>query len=99
MAEPESAAASIPTLFRAAVRRCPDAPAVVGSGRDLSFSALDIASDGVAAALVKAGITRGERIALYCPNGAAFVIAYLGILKAGACVVPINLLLNPLEIG
>jgi long-chain acyl-CoA synthetase len=99
MAEPESAAASIPALFRAAVRRCPGEPAVVGGGRDLSYSALDAASDGVAGALVQAGTTRGERIALYCPNGAAFVIAYLGILKAGACVVPINLLLNPLEIG
>ena len=99
MAEPESAAASIPTLFRAAVRRWPDAPAVVGGGPDLSFSALDAASDGVAGALAQAGVGCGDRVALYCPNGAAFVIAYLGILKAGACVVPINLLLNPLEIG
>jgi long-chain acyl-CoA synthetase len=97
--EPEPAAASIPALFRAGVRRWPDAPAVVGGGRDLSFADLDAASDGVAGALAQAGIARGERVGLYCPNGAAFVVAYLGVLKAGACVVPINLLLNPLEIG
>jgi long-chain acyl-CoA synthetase len=72
---------------------------VVGGGPDLSFYALDAASDGVAGALAQAGVGCGERVGLYCSNGAAFVTAYLGILKAGACVVPINLMLNPLEIG
>ncbi|MDX1810819.1 MAG: long-chain fatty acid--CoA ligase, partial [Gammaproteobacteria bacterium] len=35
---------------------------------------------------------------LYCVNSDAFVIAYLGIIKAGATVIPINLLLTPAEI-
>ena len=72
---------------------------VVGCGRDLTFGELDAASDGVAGSLAAVGIQPGERIALYCPNGAEFVIAYLGILKAGACLVPVNLMLNPLEVG
>jgi long-chain acyl-CoA synthetase len=99
VSEPEPAAASIPALFRVAVHQWPHAPAVVGGGRDLTFADLDAASDGVAGVLARAGLGRGERVGLFCPNGAAFVVAYLGILKVGACVVPINLLLNPLEIG
>ena len=34
---------------------------------------------------------------MYCVNSDAFVIAYFGILKTGATVVPVNLLLNPEE--
>jgi long-chain acyl-CoA synthetase len=92
-------AATIPERFRVAARRWGHAQVVVGCGRDLSFAALDAASDGVAGSLAARGIGVGNRVGLYCPNGTEFVIAYLGILKAGACVVPINLMLNPLEVG
>jgi long-chain acyl-CoA synthetase len=90
---------TIPNRFRATARQWAQAPVVVGCGRDLSYDELDTASDGVAGSLAAAGIQPGERIALYCPNGTEFVIAYLGILKAGACVVPVHLMLNPLEVG
>lgn len=94
---PGAGGAPICELFRLSARRWASAPAVVGGG-GLSFAGLDRASDAVAGALGQAGIGVGERVGLLCPNEAEFVIAYLGILKAGACVVPINLLLNPLEI-
>ena len=42
---------------------------------------------------------KGDRVGLYCINSDAFAIAYFGIVKAGAVVVPINLLLNPKEIA
>jgi long-chain acyl-CoA synthetase len=91
--------ADLPTLFRRTVGVEPDRAAVVADAASWTYSALDIATDGVAASLVERGISPGDRIALYCPNGADFVVAYLGALKAGAVVVPINLLLNPKEIG
>ncbi len=91
--------ATIPEVFRTTARHYPDTPVIVGCGRDLTFAELDAASDGVAGGLAAEGIRPGDRVGLYCPNGTEFVIAYLGILKAGACVVPINLLLNPLEVG
>ncbi len=65
----------------------------------LSYQALDRASDGIAAAAASAGIGDGDRVGLLCVNGAEFVIAYLGILKVGATVVPLNLMLNPREIA
>ncbi|MCB1790003.1 MAG: AMP-binding protein, partial [Gammaproteobacteria bacterium] len=78
---------SIPEAFAAAVERYGAAPLVVEGDRALSFVDIDRQSDGVAAALIAAGIRHGDRVALYCPNGAAFVSAYLGIVKAGAVVV------------
>ena len=96
---PQAATQTIPDHFRATARRWARALVVVGCGRDLRYDELDTDSDGVAGSLAAAGIQAGERIALYCPNGTEFVIAYLGILKAGACVVPVNLMLNPLEVG
>jgi long-chain acyl-CoA synthetase len=95
----DATAATIPAVFRATAGRWPHFQVIVGCVRDLTFAELDIASDGVAGSLAAAGIRPGDRVGLYCPNGSEFVVAYLGILKAGACVVPINLLLSSLEVG
>lgn len=89
----------LPTLFRRLAAAQRDAPAIFAGALTWSYSALDVATDEVAASLAARGIAPGERVALYCPNGAEFVVAYLGILKAGAVVVPINLLLNAREIA
>ncbi|MFE8034959.1 long-chain-fatty-acid--CoA ligase [Thiohalocapsa marina] len=90
--------ADLPSLFRRVAAGRPEAPAILVDGDHWTYARLDRASDGVAAGLAERGINPGDRVALYCPNGAEFVVAYLGILKAGAVVVPVNLLLNPREI-
>lgn len=72
--------------------------AIVDSARDWTFTELKGASDSLAISLVKKGIKKGDRIALYCINSAEFAISYMGILKAGAVIVPINLLQKPTEI-
>jgi len=90
---------SIPDQFRRTAREFAKHRAVIFGGRTLDFATLDLLSDRFAGALSKRGIGRGDRVGLYCINSDAFVIAYLGISKAGAVVVPINLLLNPKEIA
>jgi long-chain acyl-CoA synthetase len=90
---------NIPDAFRAVARARGDQPVMVGAGPDWTFDALDRASDGVAASLRDRGVEPGNRIGLYCRNDPRFAVAYLGILKAGATVVPINLMLNPKEIA
>jgi long-chain acyl-CoA synthetase len=89
---------AIPIAFRriAAERRAETA--IFSDAGSWTFAELDVASDGVAAGLAERGISPGDRLGLYCPNCPEFAIAYLGILKAGATVVPLNLLLNPQEI-
>ncbi|MCP5352753.1 MAG: AMP-binding protein, partial [Chromatiales bacterium] len=91
---------SLPDLLRARCRRGPDALVVHGSaGGGMTAAAFDRASDRAAAWLVGQGVRKGERIALYAINGADFAVAYFGIVKAGAVVVPLNLLQNPRELA
>ncbi len=78
----------------------PDKVAVVGhSGQALSYAQLDAATNRLANGLRGLGLKPGEKVALSCPNGAWFPIAYYAILKAGAVVVPLNILLKAPEIA
>jgi long-chain acyl-CoA synthetase len=53
----------------------------------------------VANLLVSRGIEPGDKVALSCPNLPYFSIVYWGILKAGATVVPLNVLLKGREVA
>lgn len=91
--------ASIPAAFHARVRNCPGHAAVVTAERSWTLGELDRGSAAVAAHLAGRGVRQGDRVALYCVNSAEFAMAYLGILRTGAIVVPLNLLLNPKELA
>jgi len=90
---------SIPEKFQQTVALYSDQPLVKMVDGFRTFSDIDNESNSIAVALQKQGITEGDRVALYCINGDAFVASYLGIIKAGAIVVPINLLINAREIS
>lgn len=90
---------SIPELAREAARQYADHRALVFGERTLDFKTFDALSDRVAAGLAAQGVRKGDRIGLYCINADFFALAYFGIVKAGATVVPINLLLNPKEVA
>lgn len=89
---------SIPEIFQQTAKKYADHVAIDFMGTKTDFKTVDYLSNNIASTLVKNGINKGDRIALYCVNSDAFAIAYLGIIKAGATVVPINLLLTPTEI-
>ncbi len=65
----------------------------------LTYAQLDAAASQVANGLARRGVTKGDRVVLSCPNLPYFPIAYYGILKLGAVVVPINVLLKAPEIA
>ena len=92
-------AISLSELFWRNLAQFADKPALHFTGKTLTFAELDRLSSNVAAALAARGIQRGDRVGLYCLNSDAFVVAYFGIFKAGATVVPVNLLLNPKEVA
>ncbi|MET8151245.1 long-chain fatty acid--CoA ligase [Actinoplanes sp. NPDC049668] len=90
---------NLATLLEDSARRHPDRDAVVLGDTRLSYAALDAAAGRVAGLLAARGIRPGDRVALSCPNLPYFPIAYYGILKAGAVVVPLNVLLKGREIA
>ncbi len=83
--------------LRESARLYPDRPAIIAGSEVLDHKGFAEQSDRVAAGLTDLGVGLGDRVGLYCPNSAEFAIAYAGIVKAGAVVVPINLLINTEE--
>ena len=90
---------SIPDQFRATAAAHADAAAIVFADHVLTFAEVDRASDRVAAGLASLGLAKGVRVGLYCINSAEFAICYLGIVKAGGVVLPVNLLYSPQEVA
>lgn len=66
--------------------------------KSTTYAELDFLVDRFAAALAKEGIGKGDAVALLLGNTPHFVIAYYGILRAGAAAVPINPIFSPREI-
>ncbi|EAQ00606.1 FadD13 [Janibacter sp. HTCC2649] len=84
-----------PTLVaagRETVRRVPNAEAVIdlSSGLRLTYAELWQRASRVAGGLVGGGVGPGDRVGVALPNGAPWILAFLGTLLAGAVPVPIN---------
>ncbi|HEY0780055.1 MAG TPA: long-chain fatty acid--CoA ligase [Gemmatirosa sp.] len=77
----------------------PEREAIVCGATRMTYGALDAAACQVAGALRALGVRPGDHVALSCPNTPHFPVAYFGILKAGAAVVPLNVLLKGREIA
>jgi len=89
---------SLPEHFRESAVKFASRPAVADPHRPLTYAGLDALSDRIASGLLARGIRPGDHVGLYGINSSLFVAFYLGIQKAAATVVPINLLLNPEEV-
>jgi long-chain acyl-CoA synthetase len=81
---------SIGDLLRRAAAARGDALAVVDGSSRCSWAELEQRVGHCATALAGAGLRPGDRIALQAPTGLDFVIVYLGALRAGLVVVPVN---------
>jgi long-chain acyl-CoA synthetase len=88
--------ASIPVE---SAKRSPDAPAIRLGEVELSYRELDDRSARLAALLREKGVERGDRVGVMLPNVPEFPVAYYGVLRAGAIVVPMNVLLKRREIA
>lgn len=74
-------------LLRSAVRRYPRRTAIFFEGAQLSYRRLNHEANRFANALTSMGIGKGARVVLYLPNIPQAVIAFYGIMKAGAVAV------------
>ena len=76
--------------FLEQARRRPAAPAVVSTGRTLTYAELEDASRAVAARLAALGVGRGDLVPVVMSKGWEQVAAALGVVRAGAAYCPID---------
>ena len=78
------------TRFDQMCDRYPDKSALIFLGQSFSYSRLRDLSKRFAAALLDLGVKKGDRVMIYIPNCIQFVIAFLGIQRIGAVIVPVS---------
>jgi long-chain acyl-CoA synthetase len=66
---------------------------------EVSYAMLDGASAHVAGLLRDRGVQPGDRVGIMLPNVPYFAVCYYGVLRAGAIVVPMNVLLKGREVA
>ncbi|HEX6148446.1 long-chain-fatty-acid--CoA ligase [Nocardioides sp.] len=95
---------NLASLLESSAEHYGDREAVVlvrpdGQTTRLTYTQVNAVANQVANLLVSRGIQPGDKVALSCPNLPYFPIVYYGILKAGATVVPLNVLLKGREVA
>ena len=90
---------NLSVLIEDSAKRYPSKAAFTFGGTTLSYAQINGAANQVANGLVAKGIKAGDKVALSCLNLPWFPIVYFGILKAGAVVVPLSVLLKKDEIA
>jgi long-chain acyl-CoA synthetase len=89
---------NLSSLLENSAAKYPQRTAIVLGDTRLSYAQVNGAANQVANLLVSRGIGPGDKVALTCVNIPYFTIIYFGILKAGATVVPLNVLNKGREI-
>ena len=92
---------NLATLLENSAQKYPEREAIVfpATGRRMTYAEVNMVANMVANFLVSKGIQPGDKVALSCPNLPYFSLVYWGILKAGATVVPLNVLLKGREVA
>jgi long-chain acyl-CoA synthetase len=90
---------NLATLLEHTAAQTPQVTAVIFNDMKFTYGQVNAMANQIANGLVGLGVEKGDRVALSCPNLPYFPIVYYGILKVGAVVVPLNVLLKPREIA
>src|SRR4030065_2769042 len=77
-------------ILKKTAREYPEKTAIIFGEREISYAELEMLSDRFAIGLISIGVGKGDRVAVFLPNIPQFIIAYYGILKAGAVVTTIT---------
>jgi len=81
---------SLPALFEAQAARTPDSVAVTVGEQSLSYDELNRRANRLAHDLTARGVGPGDRVGIYMERDLDLPVALLGILKAGACYLPLD---------
>ena len=86
-------------MVLSAADRFGDAEAVVDGPLRLTFIELVARIRCAAGAFDELGVAKGDRVAIWAPNSADWIIAAFGLLTAGGVLVPVNTRFKPDEAG
>ena len=84
---PES---DVVSMLQRRARSSPDATAICGGDRALSYRALNARANRLARCLCNRGVRRRDHVGVYAQRGVECVVAFYAILKAGAVYVPLD---------
>ena len=90
---------TIGDLISRSARRTPTSFALAFEDRSWTYRELDEASTRVASGLLRMGLTKGDRVAAFGRNSDAYVLLWLGVVKAGLIHVPVNYALSGAELA
>ena len=90
---------NLSVILEDSARRYPNKDAFIFMDTHLTYAQINGAANQVANGLKQRGVKPGDKVALSCLNLPYFPIIYFGILKAGAAVVPLSVLLKRDEIA
>ncbi|WP_082981029.1 FadD3 family acyl-CoA ligase [Mycolicibacter heraklionensis] len=88
---------TIPEMVLSVGDRFGDAEAIADGPVRLSFAELADRVRCAAGAFAAAGVAKGDRVAIWAPNSADWIIAAFGLLTAGGVLVPVNTRFKPSE--
>ncbi len=77
-------------LLRESAKKYTNKIAVTYRGRKITYGELDLASERLASCLINKGIKKNDRVGIYLDKTIDAIIAIFGILKSGACYVPLE---------
>ncbi|GGZ46722.1 hypothetical protein GCM10010387_46470 [Streptomyces inusitatus] len=83
-------AASLPELLTHNALTHPDRPAIGDGVRTFDYRALDTVASRVAALVARAGVGRGDRVAVFGPRDARVCALLFGVLRSGATAVLVD---------
>jgi acyl-CoA synthetase (AMP-forming)/AMP-acid ligase II len=95
----DDAHVTLPEIWATHARFSPGKIAAICGEKRLSWAEFDAGTARLANLLLEIGVSRGEPVALVMANSLDTLQVMFGIVRAGACMVPVSALLTPPQIA
>ena len=86
------------TRFDRMSEKYPNRPAIIYLGETFTYARLKDLSERFGGALESMGVKKGDRVIIYISNCVQWLIAFLGIQKIGAVIVPVSPIYTSFEL-
>ena len=90
---------TVGSCLKRSALRYPNKTALISGERRLTYRELNEDVNRFAHAIMKLGVQKGDRVTLMASNSIEFLIVWYGLAKAGAALVPMNLMLRGQEVS